>query len=50
MFAYLQCTIGALLLAYRVTAQDVFVSLYPTVDSGRLAQAFNISEDCLEAL
>ncbi|KAL9580260.1 MAG: hypothetical protein Q9212_004601 [Teloschistes hypoglaucus] len=50
MFAYLQCTIGALLLAYRVTAQDVSVSLYPTVDPGRLAQAFNISEDCLEAL
>lgn len=50
MFASLQCAIGALLLAFHIAAQDVSVSLYPTVDPARLAQAFNISEDCLEAL
>lgn len=50
MFASLQRVVGPLLLAYHVTAQDVSVSLYPTVDPARLAQAFNISEDCLEAL
>ena len=50
MFASLQCTISTFLLACYVTAQDVSVSLYPTVDPARLAQAFNISEDCLEAL
>lgn len=50
MFAFFQYTIGALLIAYHVTAQDVSFSLYPTVDPTRLAQAFNISEDCLEAL
>lgn len=50
MFASLQCTIGAILLAYHVTTHDVSFSLYPTVDPARLAQTFNISEDCLEAL
>ena len=50
MFVPLQWTIGALLLAYHATAQDVSFSLYPTVDPASLAQAFNISEDCLEAL
>ena len=50
MFVSSQWTIGALLLAYHATAQDVSFSLYPTVDPAGLAQAFNISEDCLEAL
>ena len=50
MFASLLYSIGALLLAYHVTAQDVSFSLYPTVDPASLAKAFNISEDCLEAL
>ena len=50
MFASLQFTLGAVLLAYHVTAQDVSFSLYPTVEPARLAQALNISEDCLEAL
>ena len=50
MFTSLQRTIAALLFAFYVTAQDVSFSLYPTVDPASLAQAFNISEDCLEAL
>ena len=50
MLASLQSTIGALLLACQVATQDVSFSLYPTVDPAHLAQAFNISEDCLEAL
>lgn len=41
-------TVGALLLASPLTAQNV--SLYPTIDPFSLAQALNISLDCLDAL
>ena len=49
----LSCVLFAihiLLHAARVTAQSVSVSLYPTVDPVSLAQALNISNDCLDAL
>jgi hypothetical protein len=40
--------VGVALLASHATAQSF--SLYPTVDPSSLANAFNISVDCLDAL
>ncbi|KAL8836527.1 MAG: hypothetical protein Q9170_002882 [Blastenia crenularia] len=50
MFGLSPRAIPTLIFAFVAVAQDMSVSLYPTVDPSRLAQAFNISEDCLEAL
>ena len=41
---------AALLLAGLSAAQNASFSLYPTVDPDKLAAAFNISVDCLDAL
>lgn len=50
MLGPLLCTLGTILLVRCVAAQTASVSLYPTVDPVSLATAFNISNDCLEAL
>ena len=53
MFSFTLWFTGLLLFASPMAAQDVedvSVSLYPTVDPVSLAQALNISDDCLDAL